>query len=111
MTIRDVPTSTPIPIVEIMRSLDCDKGNERGNEPARKDLIQLADENFKCARHHSRDSHYSAQSEQHQKSVKHVERAVWSGAPVFLNKLPKCVPWDGMSRAGNSLEPTHDKSN
>lgn len=65
MTIRDVPTSTPIPIVEIMRSLDCDKGKERGNDPARKDLIQLADDYFGCAGYHSRDSHYSAQSEQH----------------------------------------------
>lgn len=65
MTIRDVPTSTPMPIVEIMRNLDCDKEKERGNEPARKDLVQLADDLFGYARHHSRDSHYRAQSEQH----------------------------------------------
>lgn len=48
-----------------MRNLDCDKEKERGNEPARKDLVQLADDLFGYARHHSRDSHYRAQSEQH----------------------------------------------
>lgn len=38
ITIRDVPTSTPIPIVETNRSRDGDMENERGSEPARKDL-------------------------------------------------------------------------
>ena len=38
MTIRDVPTNTPIPTVEINRSRDCERGKERGNEPARKEL-------------------------------------------------------------------------
>ena len=38
ITIRDVPTSTPIPIVETIRSWDGDMENERGSEPARKDL-------------------------------------------------------------------------
>ena len=38
MTIRDVPTSTPIPIVETNRSRDGDMENERGSEPARKEL-------------------------------------------------------------------------
>lgn len=38
MTIRDVPTSTPMPIVETNRSRDGDMENERGNEPAKKDL-------------------------------------------------------------------------
>ena len=38
MTIRDVPTSTPIPIVETSRSRDGDMEKERGSEPARKDL-------------------------------------------------------------------------
>lgn len=38
ITIRDVPTNTPIPIVETNRSRDGDMENERGNEPARKDL-------------------------------------------------------------------------
>lgn len=64
MTIRDVPTSTPIPIVEIIRSLDCDKGKERGNEPARKDLNELADNLFEYARRNPRDSHNRAQGEQ-----------------------------------------------
>ena len=38
ITIREVPTSTPIPIVETNRSRDGDMENERGSEPARKDL-------------------------------------------------------------------------
>lgn len=38
ITIRDVPTSTPIPIVETSRSRDGDMENERGSDPARKDL-------------------------------------------------------------------------
>lgn len=38
MTIRDVPTSTPMPIVEINRSRDCERGKDKGNEPAKKDL-------------------------------------------------------------------------
>lgn len=41
MTIKDVPTSTPIPIVEINRSRDCERGKERGNEPARKDAMAI----------------------------------------------------------------------
>lgn len=42
MTIKDVPTSTPIPMVEINRSRDCERGKERGNEPARKDLGSIS---------------------------------------------------------------------
>ena len=38
ITIKDVPTSTPIPIVETSRNREGDMENERGNEPARKDL-------------------------------------------------------------------------
>ena len=38
ITIREVPTSTPIPIVETNRNRDGDMENERGSEPARKDL-------------------------------------------------------------------------
>ena len=35
---RDVPTKTPMPIVEIRRSCECERVKERGREPARKDL-------------------------------------------------------------------------
>ena len=42
MTINDVPTNTPIPIVEINRNRDCERGKERGNEPARKDLCSIS---------------------------------------------------------------------
>lgn len=35
---RDVPTRTPMPMVETRRSCECDSVNERGSEPARKDL-------------------------------------------------------------------------
>ena len=41
ITIKDVPTSTPIPIVETNRSRDGDMENERGSEPARKDLDKV----------------------------------------------------------------------
>ena len=42
MTIRDVPTNTPIPMVETNRSRDWERGNERGNKPARKDLTSIS---------------------------------------------------------------------
>lgn len=42
MTINDVPTRTPIPMVEINRSRDCERGKESGNEPARKDLGSIS---------------------------------------------------------------------
>ena len=38
MTIREVPTKTPMPMVEISRSLDCESEKERGSNPAKKDL-------------------------------------------------------------------------
>lgn len=38
MTISDVPTKTPMPIVDIRRSRDWDRENERGRAPAKKDL-------------------------------------------------------------------------
>lgn len=41
MTIRAVPTNTPMPMVEINRSRDCERGKESGNEPARNELPQL----------------------------------------------------------------------
>lgn len=38
MTISDVPTKTPMPMVDIRRSRDWDRENERGRAPAKKDL-------------------------------------------------------------------------
>jgi hypothetical protein len=38
MTIKDVPTKTPMPIVEIRRSWIGESEKERGREPARKEL-------------------------------------------------------------------------
>lgn len=38
ITIRAVPTRTPMPIVEIRRSRDGEREKESGKEPARKDL-------------------------------------------------------------------------
>lgn len=42
MTMRDVPTNTPIPTVEISRSRDCERGKESGKEPARKELSKIS---------------------------------------------------------------------
>ena len=39
MTIKAVPTRTPIPMVEMRRSRDWDKENDSGSDPARKDLF------------------------------------------------------------------------
>lgn len=39
MTISDVPTSSPMPILDISRSCACDSVMERGSAPARKELI------------------------------------------------------------------------
>ena len=41
ITIKAVPTRTPIPMVEIRRSRDCEREKESGREPARKDLDSL----------------------------------------------------------------------
>ncbi|KAL8806465.1 MAG: hypothetical protein Q9200_005026, partial [Gallowayella weberi] len=49
MTIKEVPTRTPIPIVEISWSRDCDIANDRGKEPARKDLETISIK-FQCVR-------------------------------------------------------------
>lgn len=38
MTIRAVPTKTPIPMVEIRRSRDWESEKDNGKEPARNDL-------------------------------------------------------------------------
>ena len=38
ITINEVPTRTPMPIVDINRSRDCDKEKDSGKEPARKEL-------------------------------------------------------------------------
>jgi hypothetical protein len=40
ITIKDVPTSTPIPIEEINRSWEGDSVKARGNEPTTKDLYE-----------------------------------------------------------------------
>ena len=39
ITIRAVPTRTPIPMVEIRRSRDWDSEKDNGRDPARKDLV------------------------------------------------------------------------
>lgn len=41
MTISEVPTRTPMPIVEISCSRDWERVKDRGREPARKDLDRL----------------------------------------------------------------------
>ena len=38
ITISDVPTRTPMPMVEIRRSCECERVKVRGSEPARKEL-------------------------------------------------------------------------
>ena len=38
ITMSAVPTRTPMPIVEISFNRACDKENDKGKEPARKDL-------------------------------------------------------------------------
>ena len=38
ITTKDVPTRTPIPIVEISRNCDEERVMDNGNAPARKDL-------------------------------------------------------------------------
>lgn len=40
MTIREVPTRIPMPMLDINRSWDCDRAIDRGNAPARKDLFR-----------------------------------------------------------------------
>lgn len=42
MTIREVPTNTPIPMVETNRNRDWERGKERGSKPARKDLASIS---------------------------------------------------------------------
>jgi hypothetical protein len=37
----DVPTSTPMPIVDMSRSCDCDSVRESGNMPARKEATAM----------------------------------------------------------------------
>lgn len=39
MTTSAVPTSTPVPIVDMMRNCRCERENERGREPARNELL------------------------------------------------------------------------
>jgi len=41
MTIREVPTKTPIPIVETSRSCDGERDKESGSEPARNDVAAI----------------------------------------------------------------------
>ena len=38
MTIKDVPTKTPMPMVETSRNRGCESEKDSGREPARKDL-------------------------------------------------------------------------
>jgi hypothetical protein len=41
MTIKDVPTRTPIPMVETSLSCDCESVKDRGRLPARKDATAI----------------------------------------------------------------------
>lgn len=38
MTMSEVPTSMPTPMLDIKRSCDCDRVNDSGRAPARNDL-------------------------------------------------------------------------
>lgn len=42
MTIRDVPTRIPTPILDINRSWDCDRLRDRGSAPAKKELFRCS---------------------------------------------------------------------
>ena len=75
ITIKAVPTRTPTPIVETIRNRDGDMENDRGNEPARKDLTkQLAWASTARLERHSRNGHDGAQGEQHEKTIQHLDR-------------------------------------
>jgi len=69
ITIRAVPTSTPIPMVDINRSRDCERLKESGREPARKDLRRLLGQRPFRWGEDLRNSHDGAQSEQHEEAV------------------------------------------
>jgi hypothetical protein len=63
---RDVPTSTPIPMVEINRSCEEDKVIDNGNAPARNELsVYLAEALSYHSELHLRQCHHHAQHEQH----------------------------------------------
>lgn len=42
MTIRDVPTRIPTPMLDINRSWDCERLRDRGSAPAEKDLFRCS---------------------------------------------------------------------
>lgn len=66
MTISEVPTRTPIPMVEMSCSRDCDMVKDRGNEPARKDLRNISDKQLEHGKIFSvRNGHDRAQCEEH----------------------------------------------
>lgn len=71
ITIRAVPTRTPIPIVEISRSRDCDREKDSGREPARKDLLRQSMfwTSWNAKEDGARNCHDDAESEKHQKTV------------------------------------------
>ncbi|KAL8648505.1 MAG: hypothetical protein Q9210_004945, partial [Variospora velana] len=79
MTIREVPTRTPMPMVEMSCSRDWESEKDKGREPARKDLyivsVKLLIGRTKDV---VRNCHDRAQGEQHEQSVKHLK-----GAPLF----------------------------
>ena len=51
ITISAVPTRTPIPMVDIRRNLDCERVNDRGSDPAMKDLSHRSAQFQKIQRH------------------------------------------------------------
>lgn len=76
ITINDVPTKTPMPMVDIRRSRDCDRENERGRAPAKKDLEFARFSQYHQGvqrRVHSRNSHDNAQGEQREQTVHHCD--------------------------------------
>ncbi len=73
ITINDVPTKTPMPIVEMSRSCACDREKESGREPARNDLVRAnsAGASLSLGKNtiDSRNRHHGAQGEQREQAV------------------------------------------
>ena len=99
MTMRDVPTNTPIPTVEINRSRDCERGKESGNEPARKELLKNEPWNdIQCKGVgepflYLRYGHDGAQSEQHKEAVQHPDQRLPTALLIF--RYLACQAWLG----------------
>lgn len=75
ITIKAVPTRTPIPMVDINLSRDCESEKDSGREPARNELQrrQTSPANSNNLYLYSRNGHDRAQSEQHKQTVQHLQ--------------------------------------